>query len=251
MNTSVKLFGVVVGVLLLASAVPVCAQEQSAGAVAPKVQTVDISPKDIQAHVGDKVTFSAVAKDANGNVAAIKPSTWFAAPFDLAGADPEGTVIFHQPGEVTVGAVVEGKTGYAHVLVLLPTEAKVDIAPLQDALVVGGKAMLSATVRFANGDPRTDLAVHWTSKSPDVATVDDSGTVTGIKPGSAVVVATAGPANGELTVRVVADQVQKVDVVPGLTAAKTGDVVHFTAKPQGAKGSSGKGLVTNWSVSGL
>ena len=250
MNISLKHFGVVVEVLLLASAMPIYAQEQSTSAVAPKVQTVDINPKDIRAHVGDKVTFRAVAKDANGNMVAVKPSTWFAAPFDLAGADSEGEVIFHQPGEVTVGAVVGGKTGYARVSVLLPTEAKVDIAPLQDALVAGGKALLSATVRFANGDPRTDLAVHWTSKSPDVATVDDSGTVAGIKPGSAVVVATVGPANAELTVRVAADHIQRVDVVPGLTAAKTGDVVHFTAKAQGAKGNSGKALVTNWSVSG-
>jgi len=38
---------------------------------------------------------------------------WFAAPFDLAGADKEGVVVFHEPGEVTVGAVVAGKPGFA------------------------------------------------------------------------------------------------------------------------------------------
>lgn len=236
--------------LLLASAQLSRAQEVGATATGPKVQNVDINPKDIQVQVGDRVKFSAAAKDASGNVLANKPSTWFAAPFDLAGADPEGTVIFHQPGEVTVGAVVDGKTGYARVTVLLPPVAKVDAEPLHDALMVGGKGLLSATVRFANGDPRTDVPVRWTSKSTDVATADDSGTVTGLKPGTAVVVATAGPASAEVTVRVVADKVQGVDVVPASATAKTGDVVHFNANAQGTKGASAKNLLTNWSVSG-
>jgi plastocyanin len=242
MDISLKhLSSFVVGLLFLASVVPAGAQDQASNG--PKVQTVEISPKDIQVHVGDKVKFSEVAKDANGSVVDVKPSTWFAAPFDLAGSDPDGTVLFHQPGEVTVGAVVGGKTGYAHVNVLVPNEAKLEVAPVPDALVVGGKTLLSATVRFANGDPRTDLPVRWSSKSPDLATVDNSGMVTGVKSGSAMVVATAGPASAETTVRVVADQVRKVDVSPATATARTGDVVHFSVK-------AAKGLITNWSVTG-
>src|SRR5579862_1620391 len=49
-----------------------------------KVQTVEISPNHIQAAVGDKIKFQAVAKDASGQVVDVKPASWFAAPFDLA-----------------------------------------------------------------------------------------------------------------------------------------------------------------------
>jgi hypothetical protein len=249
MNIVSKRPGSLLGLLLLAMPGIVCAQEPDSTATEPKAQTVEISPKEAQAEVGGKLKFTMLAKDAAGNVLASKPAVWFAAPFDLAGADPEGTVIFHQPGEVTVGAVVDGKTGYAHVTVMLPPVAKVDAGSLPGALVVGGKALMSATVRFANGDPRTDVLVHWSSKSTDIVTVDDSGTVTAVKPGSAVVIATAAPANAETRVRVVPDEVQKINVTPALVAAKTGDVLHFKTDVQ-VKGGSANDLLTTWSVTG-
>src|SRR5215831_10254565 len=88
-------------------------QEAASTSVAPAV--VEITPKTLDAHVGEKVKFSAAAKDAAGNAIDAKVSTWFAAPFDLAGADESGEVTFHAPGIVTVGAVIAGKAGYATV----------------------------------------------------------------------------------------------------------------------------------------
>lgn len=249
MNLESRRSAVFVGLLLLEGAGVAFAQQPASSTTGP-AQTVEISPTNIQAHVGDKIKFSAVAKDAAGNLLATKPSTWFAAPFDLAGSDPEGTVMFHQPGEVTVGAVVDGKTGYAHVMVMLPPVAKVDTEPLHGALVVGSRARLSATVRFANGDPRTDVAVHWTPKSTGVVAVDDSGIVTGLKPGAATVVAAANQASAELTVRVVPDKVRGINVIPGSVTAKTGDVLHFKTDVQGRKESGADELLTSWSVSG-
>src|SRR5580704_4167083 len=140
------------------------AQEVGAPPIPPKAQTVEVTPTNIQANVGDKVKFSAVAKDVSGNALSAKPMIWFAAPFDVAGADKEGVVIFHQPGEVTVGAVVAGKPGFAHVTVVAPPVAKVEVAPVTQALVTGSTTVLLATARSANGDPRTDVAIRWSSK---------------------------------------------------------------------------------------
>ncbi len=129
------------------------AQEVGAPPIPPKAQTVEVTPTNIQANVGDKVKFSAVAKDAAGNVLSAKPMIWFAAPFDVAGADKEGVVVFHQPGEVTVGAVVAGKPGYAHVTVVAPPVAKIDIAPVTQALVAGSTAVLSSHCAFFEWRP--------------------------------------------------------------------------------------------------
>jgi len=71
-------------------------QEEPSTSVAPA--TVEITPATLDAHVGEKVKFSATAKDASGNAIDAKPSVWFAAPFDLAGADENGEVTFHGPG---------------------------------------------------------------------------------------------------------------------------------------------------------
>jgi plastocyanin len=226
------------------------AQEVGAPATPPKAASVEISPAKVEAHVGDKVKFSAVAKDASGKTLDVKPMIWFAVPPDIAAADADGTVIFRAPGVVTVGAVVAGKPGFTLATVLVSPPAKVDVAPVSQTIVVGGSGVLTATARSENGDPRTDASIRWTSKTPAIAKVDDAGLVSAMAPGKATLVASAGSATGEVTIQVIADTIQKFGVSPATTAAKTGDVVRFTAKAEGAKGVSDKDLLINWSVSG-
>ena len=228
----------------------VCGQEVGAPPTPPKPKTVEITPTNVQAHVGDKIKFTAVAKDDAGKTIDVKPTLWIALPPDIAGADADGTVIFRAAGVVTVGAVVAGKPGFATVTVGTPPPTSVEVAPVKEALVVGGSTVLTATARNANGDPRTDVAIHWSSKAPAVAKVDESGSVKAVAPGTATVVATGGPVSGEVSLKVVADTLQKIALEPAATTAKTGDVVHFTAKPMGAKGAPAKDLLTSWSVSG-
>lgn len=220
------------------------------GGVPPKPQSVEITPNGTKVHVGDKVQFTAVAKDASGAVLQVNVTLWSADPFDIAGTDQTGMVTFHLPGEVTVAAVVAGKTGYAHVTVLVPPPATVEVSAPAKALVVGSSAVLTATAQSADGKPRTDVPIHWKSKSEAIAEVDASGMVTALAPGTAAIQATAGRATGEASVRVVADSVHKISVEPASTSAKTGDVVHFAAAPQDARGRAVTDILTSWGVSG-
>ncbi len=158
------------------------AQETPTTSVAPA--SVEITPNPLDVHVGEKVKFSALAKDAAGNTIDAKPSVWFAAPFDLAGADESGEVTFHAPGVVTVGAVIAGKTGYATVNVGNPKIASVEIAKPEYPIVVGGAEKLTVIARSAEGNPRTDAVLKWSSEKPSIASVDAAGLVTGIAPGS-------------------------------------------------------------------
>jgi len=232
----------VVAVFAVMSAQAASAQE--------KPNRVEVTPTGVQVQVGDKVQFTAVAKDASGATMAGNVAAWTADPFDLAGSDENGMVTFHQPGEVTVAAVVGGKTGYAHVTVMTPPPASVEVTPLTDALPVGASYILSATARSANGDPRPDVTIHWQSKSPAIATVDTSGMLTAVAPGTAVIEASAGKASSPLSVRVVADSVDKLTVTPATATPKTGDLVHFTASALDAKAAVVKGTLTTWSVNG-
>jgi plastocyanin len=242
------IFKVSVSAAILASAmlfVPLLGAQDTT----PKAASVEVTPTGLEVQVGQKVKFTAVAKDASGKVIDEKP-LWFAAPFDQAGADQEGIVLFHSPGEVTVGAVVAGKPGFAHVTVVAPAPAKIEIAPIAHALPVGAATILSATARLANNDPRANVTIHWKSDAPAIATVDDSGMVTAVAPGAAKLTATSGPASGNITVHVVADAVHKMSVEPASTTARTGDVIHFTADLRDAKGAAMSDVLTNWSVSG-
>jgi plastocyanin len=229
---------------------PVSRAQETKPAEAPKPASIEVTPNGTEVHVGDKVQFKAVAKDASGNVMDVKPTVWFAAPFDVAGADDKGVVVFHQPGIVTVGVVINDKPGFAHVTVVTPPVAKVDIAPVSMALAVGGSTVLSATARSSNGDPRTDVPIQWKSSTLAIAKIDASGLVTAIAPGTAKFQANAGLASAETSLHVVADSVQSITVSPSDTSAKTGDVVHFTAAAKAAKGGSVKDVLISWSVSG-
>ena len=222
------------------------AQAVGAPAAPPKVKTVEISPATAHAHVGDRLKFTATAKDANGTVLDIKPMIWFAAPFDTAGADADGTVLFREPGEVTVGAVLGGKPGFATVTVEAPATGSIEAHPITGSLAVGASALATATTRSPNGDPREDIVVHWTSKNPAIAKVNDAGLVTGVAPGTATLVAKADDKSSEAAVKVVADTVKSVSIEPVASSAKTGEVIHFSTKTDGAKDLAG-----TWSVTGL
>ena len=215
-------------------------QETPSTSVAPAV--VEVTPKTLDAHVGEKIKFSAAAKDAAGNAIDAKVSVWFAAPFDLAGADESGEVTFHAPGIVTVGAVIAGKTGYATVNVGTSKIATIEIERPK-AIVAGSVEKLTAIGRTENGNPRSDAKIQWTSERPSVAAVDAAGLVTGVAPGSAIIRATSDDTTAKVTVQVVRDSIRRLTVKPSTTEARTGDVVHFAA------GDAGKAASVRWSVS--
>jgi uncharacterized protein YjdB len=216
--------------------------QESTTSVAPAV--VEITPKTLDVHVGQKVKFSAAAKDAAGNPINAKPSVWFAAPFDLAGADESGEVTFHAAGVVTVGAVIAGKTGYAKVNVGTSKITALEIEPLARPIVAGSAERLTAVARTLNGEPRSDASIQWTSNKSSVATVDAAGLVTGVAPGSVTIKANSDEATAKVTVQVVRDAVRKLSIKPATADARTGDVVHFAAAD------SGKEPPVRWSVTG-
>jgi plastocyanin len=221
--------------------------QQSAPAPAGKLSTVEITPATADIAVGQKVKFTVVAKDATGNVVDVKPSTWVAAPFDLAGVDESGTVSFFAPGEVLVGAIVNGKPTFTTVKVKIGPVARIDIDPVNTPLVVGATRKLSTVARGAEGNPRSDVVISWISSNPSVATVDAAGVVMGISPGQAKITGTSGTGSGSVNVTVVKSSLTGLSIEPRSTSARTGDVVRFNVRAK--SGPAGNDAV-RWTVSG-
>jgi hypothetical protein len=216
---------------------------------ASAVNTIEIKAPAAEAEVGKPLKFTAIAKDKAGNTLSEKPSAWFAAPFDLANAQEDGTVHFYQPGEVLVGAIVGGKPGYTKIMVKTMPVAAVDIVPVKHPLVVGGRYKLSATARASNGDPRSDAAIAWSSDNTRVATVDAAGLVSGLAPGRAVITATSGGIKSTIAVNVAENGLTGLSIDPGSTRARTGDVVRLNARATGASGAFDNYSVS-WAVEG-
>src|SRR5437588_1327978 len=215
-----------------------------------KVATVEISPPASDAVAGQKMKFTATAKDESGKTLDAKPSFWVALPVDSASADETGTVTLLEPGEIKVVAIVGGKPGFVTVNVKPASVSQIDVEPATAQVSVGGTLKLSATARVPNGDPRSDVAVAWTSDTPRIATVDAAGFVTGVAPGKATLRATAGSANKTVAVQVVANPVRSLSVVPSTTTAKTGDVIYFVARAKNIRGGDVQNPSVRWGVTG-
>ncbi len=106
-----------------------------------------------------------------------------------------------------IWAVYNGDSGYNKVTGLAGGGVTL-MASVNAALQSGGRAKLPATVKTANSKPATIPDVLWKSSDQDVVTVDETGTITALAPGSATITATAlgspdlvllADQNGELT----------------------------------------------------
>ena len=210
------------------------------------VATVEVTASVKEAEVGQQVKLTVVAKDASGNVVKEEPATYFAGPFDIAAADDSGNVKLFGAGRVTAGVVfANNKAGVTTFNVKPATIKTVEINAIKSPISVGSTAQLEATTRIFSGDPRTGVNINWTSDKPSVATVDAGGVVTGIGPGTAVIKASAEGASNTTTVAVVRNNLRSLAIEPRSTTARTGDVVHFTAK-----GTPSADFTPQWSVSG-
>lgn len=231
--------------LLLLTTAGAGAQQQTAPGAPPAVVRVEIKAPAAEAEVGKPVQFTATAFDALGKPVAVKPTAWFAAPFDLAAAGEDGMVNFYNPGVVKVGAIVGGKLGFASITVRPSPAARIDIEPATAPLNVGGTMKLMATARAFNGNPLPRAVLSWKSDNPNIATVDPAGVVVGLAPGTATLRATSDAANGTVTVNVVNNAVSSISVEPKTTTARTGDVVRFKASTGGQANA-----FVRWDVSG-
>lgn len=226
-------------ITLLFSSVALAQQSNS------NVKNVQVTTSTKEAEVGQEIKLSVVATDASGRVISEKPSTYFAGPFDIAAVDDNGNVKLFGTGEVVVGAIVGGTPGTATFYVKAPGIKTIELNSLKTPLAVGGSVQIDAVTRIANGNPRTGVPINWTSSDAQVAIVDAGGVVTGVGPGTAVISATSGTANATTSISVVKNNLRSLIVNGSAKSARTGDVVHFSAKCD-----PNSDFNTRWSVSG-
>ncbi|HET7233339.1 MAG TPA: Ig-like domain-containing protein [Longimicrobium sp.] len=78
----------------------------------------------------------------------------------------------------------------------------IDVTPGADSVLAGGNASLSGTVRTVVGEVVPGQSITWGTSNASVATVDGSGGVTAVAPGTVTITATAGARSGTATIAV-------------------------------------------------
>jgi hypothetical protein len=168
-------------------------QSGPVGSLLAQPFVVEVRATDGAPVAGQAVTFSS----SNG---AVSPSS------AVTGADGRAQTV------MTLGTVVGSTTFTARLGTLSASvtatgfstaPATLTIAPAGGTITALGATLpLTASARDANGNAIADATVVWTSRTPEVASVNAGGTVLAVGNGTARIVATAGAASDSIVVTV-------------------------------------------------
>ena len=245
-----------------AAAQPASQAEASEG---QEALTLEVIPSRITLGVGEKVTLTAVVRNAAGEVVDDAPVVYFSRARRRVGVTREGEVEAFRSGDVTLVAMVpedpEDTTRRptarvqveVPVSVPLPPIAQVAFKETPPKFYVGTRPRLSVEVVDTIGDVRSDVEVSYATRATSAtgtARIDRFGFLTLLEPGTVEVTATAEEVADTLTLEVEANPVTSLELQASTDTASTGDVVRFTAIAKDARGLAVRGVPVQFGVGG-
>src|SRR5439155_17868164 len=178
------------------------ADTSTVAVVRSPVASVAVNPVLDTVPVGQTLQLTATPTDAAGNTLSGRVVTWASSNAAVATVSGSGLLTAVAPGSVVITATSEGVNGTSNILVAVVVAATVQVTPSSGVVSTGATRQLSATARDAGGNLLTGHLVAWTSLNPAIATVNASGLVTGVAPGTATIQAVVDTARGTATVAV-------------------------------------------------
>ena len=172
----------------------------ASASVAQEVRAVSVSEPEGPVFVGDTVRLVAESHDANGHAVAGSEFSWASSDTTVATVDASGLVTGLASGEAEVTATSSGATGSVEVAV--HAADSVSVSPSKEVVPLGDTLRLVAEALDDNGQPLDGVRFSWSSSRPEVASVNQSGLVTGVAEGSATITATGAGTVGAADIAV-------------------------------------------------
>ena len=190
-----------------ASVAPAAAVLAALAGCEAKVATVEITPAKVSLRSdAQSQKLTATPKDDKGEtIEGERPVTWASADAAVAAVDAQGLVKPTGSGKTTITATIEEHSATAEVDVLLTKAIRL---PSLAAVVVVGTPTEPFAVVFTNekGEPITpDPAfsqLTWKTENPAVATVSETGVVTGVAPGATTLTVSTKELKADMTITV-------------------------------------------------
>lgn len=164
--------------------------------------SVTIAPSTITLPVNGVQTITGTAFDCNGASISKKTINFSSANTAIATVTISGQVIGVSVGTTTVSAVANGKEGTAQVTVTPEVATSVTVSPATTTLRITNQKIFSATAKNATGTAITGRTFRWSSSNSSIASVDQTGNVIALTPGSVVIAADADGVIGNASVTI-------------------------------------------------
>ena len=156
------------------------------------VSAITLDKTEVSLFEGNSTTLKVTVAPDN---ASKKDLTWTSSDDKIATVDQTGKVTAVAPGEATITATAadgSGVTATCKVTVTRPVSS-IELNKTDLPLFAGDSGTLTATVKPENAGKK-DLT--WTSSDDKIATVDQTGKVTAVAPGTATITAAATDGSG-------------------------------------------------------
>lgn len=155
------------------------------------VGTVVVALANAQLFPGGTTNATATLTDSLGVVATNRAIAWSSSNTAIATVSAAGLVTAIAAGNANITATSEGKTGNAVITVAQPPVASVTASASDVGITVGATSTVTATMRDAFGNILAGRASTFASSTPSVATVNQSGVVTGLSAGQTTITITS------------------------------------------------------------
>ena len=215
------------------------------------VATVQVLPSAKTLVEGEQAQFRAIAYSCTGDPLPPPTFTWQTADGSMLTITPGGLAqAVKVGGPVGVTATAQGKVGSARVTIAARTVATVRVEPSAATVALGQTSQLVARALDSQGHELQGYTPAWSSSDEALATVSQSGLVTGVAVGGPVsVTATIEGRTGTAAITVVGEAVSSVEVTPPTSTLAGGATLQLATVLKDDEGNILTGRVVAWSTS--
>ncbi|NQW03385.1 MAG: hypothetical protein HQ485_05100 [Acidobacteria bacterium] len=229
-------------------------EAQASQPQAPPQLTVVVTPGTVTLELGKEATLTAVVHDASGRTVSDATVVFASQSRRELSVNAQGVMRAIAPGtyQVTVTAVPaagaagarQGGRGGGGAPNRTTVTVTVPEPPIRDVMFVdpptrfyaGTTVGVSVGVTDSADRNRSTEVIAYASSAPAVATVNKYGQLRLLSVGAAAITASTGGVTASLPVSVVANPISRLEVSASRADARTGDVVHVSARAVAANG---------------
>ena|SRR5437588_11973818 len=170
--------------------------------VNPKLTSITVSPQSPAVVKGSTQQFTAVGNNDDGSTTNKLPNlTWTSSNTQIARIDTSGVATTVSAGSSTITATSGTLTGTTTLTVTNAAPTSLTVSPSTATIATAGETtQLHATENFADGSTQdVTNSATWSSDNTTIATVSNSGLVTGQSIGTANITASVSSGTTNLT----------------------------------------------------
>jgi len=249
-NASVSSTGVVTALAQGAATITATSEGKSATSritvsLVP-IDTVTVTPRTANLPAGQTLQLVARLTDSAGTNLTGRSVTWETDQPTIATVSSTGVVSALTAGRANITAIAEGKSGISTITVTPVPVASVMIQPGAATILIGKTQQFTATTLDASNNVLPGRSITWISGAPSVATVTQSGLVTAVGAGSALIFAASEGISTSVNVTVSTVGVAQVRMTPQSGTVQQGKTLQLAAQPVDVNGTPITGRTVTW-----